>query len=420
MFRRHALPVAGLSVLLSCSSVFAAGIGDLVNFGLQVGSKLGGAAIDKVKDSMRDPAEEAAKKQEEERKVAEAYQKAQMAIETKSGLSPLERERQSITLARQYEQVQAFRRLQEESEARQRARRDQLFTTAGLIGVAAEAAATSPSIAMKQAEAMAKAGVHRDQTRDVMDRAEADARAGKHKASTREALDRAGVIAAAGTHKAQTREALTQADSMTKAGVPQELARETMAQVGGIPHDGQPSPKADDAFSPDLGRRLYVEFVGAPNLTKQIRNILSGRGHVLVEQPEQADVRYRIEGEFVVPETRQYAPLTASAGELLENPRQINLPERKLSGDVQMNISRVIGFFGELQGKKVPDGAQPREQMTHKQEVLLVIARQPTNAQETRFSVIKSMEAENISAQQLAQEALSELLDRVGLPTLGA
>lgn len=405
-----------LVVLIFTSfSAVAAGLGDLVNIGLQVGSKLGGAAIDKVKDSLRDPAEEEAKKREEERRIAEAFQKAQLEIESRSDLTPLQRERQSITLARQYEQVQAFSRFREEAEARQRDRRDQLFTTAGLLGVTAEAVASSPSLALDRAEAMARAGTHKAQTRDVLAQADVMSKAGVHKAQTREVLDQAEAMARAGTHKAQTREVLAQADAMTKSGIPRQQAREALAQVNNVPSKGQPPASSNDAFTPDLGKRVYVEFVGSPSLTAQVRKALVARGHTVVNQQSDAEVGYRIEGEFIVPETKQFGPIALNAGELLEHPRPINPPEHKLSGSVQLNVARAIGFLGELQGKKSSD-AMPREQTAHKQEVLLVIARQPVNAKESRVSMMKNAEGENIQALLLTQEALSELFERIGLP----
>jgi hypothetical protein len=67
------------------------------------------------------------------------------------------------------------------------------------------------------------------------------------------------------------------------------------------------------------------------------------------------------------------------------------------------------------QGAQVPANAAPVEQTTFRQEVLVVIARQPKAGKEKRFSVLKTMEAQELRGAVMSREAVEELLKSLGL-----
>lgn len=356
MYCKCMISVLALGIAAPASDAHAFGIGDLVSIGIQAGGKVIGAAvdagIDKAKDAMRDPEAEAAKKREEERRVAERFQKDQAAIEARQDLSPLQRERLSLMLKKQFEQMQQFKQFVEMAEARQTAERDQIFTGAGLLGVVGEAAVNTPSVAVARADAMAHSPIYRAQVR----------------AQSEAVFRQADAAVAAGIPQAQSRVVLAQADVLAKSGIPQagskqadvERGTEVAAAVAGTNNQGtgQPVPQAagktgalpvsenmktggaPDAFSPDLGKKIYAEFVDSSTQTKKLRDALVARGHVLADKREDADVVYLIEGEYVVPENKQYQGVRVSAGNLLETPdKPIPEPEKKLMGSLGSGVA---------------------------------------------------------------------------------
>ncbi|MGC9008834.1 MAG: hypothetical protein ACP5IY_07175 [Halothiobacillaceae bacterium] len=90
-----------VAVLLPAGNAHAFGLGDIVNIGIQAGTKViesaVDAGIDKVKESMRDPEAEAREKAEKERQIAEAFKKQVDEIEARSDLRPIDRERLILT-----------------------------------------------------------------------------------------------------------------------------------------------------------------------------------------------------------------------------------------------------------------------------------------------------------------------------------
>lgn len=415
MIKRFAVAAATIA-LIGIQPAHALGLGGFWGVVIDAGAKLGGAAVDMavdgVKDALRDPDAEAAKKREEERKVAEAFTKAQQEIDGRKDLTPLQRERLSLSLVKQYQQVQHFQRFVEEAEARQKAERDKLFTTAGLLGLATDAAANvaSTRVAMAQADAMVKAGIPQAQARESI--AQADAKV------------------AAGIPQRQAKAALEKVDEAMRAGVPQQaLVEETSpanrqvtlpeavatVPAGRGPVTTMPAPGVD-AFIPDRGKRLHVEFIGSPSLTAFVRQVLAERGHTLVEQADQAEVAYRIEGEFAVPENKQYDGISMDIGRFLESPQPVKSPEKKLMGSITGGLKKFLLVASVAQGANVPAEAVPRDINEHKQELLLVIARQPLEGAETRVSAVKTASAKEMQATSLAREAMADLFSRVGLP----
>lgn len=428
MYRKCVITALVAGVAASAPNVYAFGIGDIVSFGIQAGGKVIGAAvdagIDKAKDAMRDPEAEAVKKQEEERRVAEQFQKAQAAIEARHDLSPLQRERLSLTLKKQYAQMQQFKQFVEMAEARQKAERSQIFTGAGLLGVVGDAAINTPSVSLARADAMAHSPIYRAQMRT----------------QSEAAFRQADAAVAAGLPQAQSKVALAQAqaDTIAKISIPQVEAKEALRQadvergvevaatgIGSPPahQDGgkaetQPvsENKAADAFSQDIGKKIYAEFQDSPTQTRKLRDSLVARGHALADKREDADVVYLIEGEYVVPENKQYQEVRLSAGNLLENPdKLIPEPEKKLMGSIGSGVGTFFLVMAAAQGAKVPQGVMPKEQAGFSQEALLVIARQPKSGAETRLSVMKNTDSLVMAGASLVKDADEEMLDRLGI-----
>lgn len=431
MYRKYVIMALVAGVAAFAPNAYAFGIGDIVSFGIQAGGKVIGAAvdagIDKAKDAMRDPEAEAVKMQEEERRVAEQFQKAQAAIEVRHDLSPLQRERLSLTLKKQYAQMHQFKQFVEMAEARQKAERNQIFTGAGLLGVVGDAAINTPSVALARADAMAHSPIYRAQMRT----------------QSEAAFRQADAAVAAGIPQAQSRAALAQADAVTKGGIPlmelKEILRPAdvergaeMAEAAGMssPSAPQAGGKAEtqpvsenkatgaaaDAFSPDIGKKIYVEFQDSPTQTRKLRDALVARGHALADKREDADVVYLIDGEYVVPENKQYQGVRLSAGNLLENPdKLIPVPEKKLMGSIGSGVGTLFLVMAAAQGAKVPQGAMPKEQTGFSQEALLVIARQPKNGAETRLSVMKNTDSLVMAGASLVKDADEEMLVRLGI-----
>lgn len=436
--RMKSLVVAAIAAF-SVTNAHAFGLGDLVSIGVQVGSKVvhsaGSAVADKIKDSMRDPEAEAAKKREEEQRIAQQFQKAAEEIEARPGLTSLQRERLVLMLQKQYEQAQAIRGFVEAAEARQREERDKIFTTAGFMGVVGEAAMNTPTVVMAKADMMVQAGIPQAKSRAAIAQADALMATGIPQAKGKLAMAQADAVMKAGTPQAGTKLAMAQADAMAGNGISPgtnqalaEAVAQAKEQNNNAPQDATAPETAataipetqvaqtGDAFSPDLGKKLYVDFVGTPTKTAELRRLLADRGHLLIDKPEEADVAYRIEGEYTVVETKQYDGLVKDVGGLLENPAQpIPQPEKKTMGSINLGLSRLMVGLATAQGAKVPANAAPVEQTSFKQEVLLVIARQPKDGKETRFSVRKTMDVQELRGVAMSREAVEELLKSLGL-----
>lgn len=427
---RQAIALA-LCCITTAPTVHAFGVGDLISMGVQAGGKLVGAvvdaSVDKVKDAMRDPQAEENKKREDERRVAEAMQKALADIEARRDLSPLQREKLCLILKKQHAQLQQFQTFAANAQAQQQARkvaeRDQLFTGAGIIGTVGSAALNTPSMMMAQADVLARSPGFR--------------------AQNAEAVRQADRLVAAGVPQAQTRTALAQVDAM-----PNKLALQAglqgaiqLAHAVSAPGVTAPNPEigstpapvsvqvkneesaqqlatesVQDAFSPDMGKKLYVEFIGSPAQTKSIREMLTGRGHTLLDAKDDAEVAYLIEGEYVVAETKERQGVDISIGKLLDNPTQtIEPPQRKLMGSVRSGFGMLMLGMAQAQGAQIPAAAMPKEGNGFRQTVLLVTARQPKGGAETRISVFKEIESTALDGAMLSRSANEEMRGQLGL-----
>ena len=407
----------------------AFGIGDLVSAGLQAGGKLVGAAvdagIDKAKDAMRDPEAETAKQKAEEKKAVEGFQKMLSEIEARRDLSPLQREQLTITFKKQYSQMQQLQQFIQAAEASQKAKRDQIFTGAGLVGVLGEAALSTPSMAMAQAEILSKSPEMR--------------------LHINSALRQATVLTASGIPQGQIQRTLAQADSAFKTGALQsgiktavnlaEIATNTRADISATTNPPEIAPSdpeqnamvestrgtvaptlATDAFTPDIGKKVYLEFVGSASQTKSLRDALLRRGHTLANDKTGADVTYLIEGEYIINENKLHKGLKIGVGQLLDEPtKAIEKPAIKTMGAVGMSINKFLFGMAQAQGANIPTAALPKESNGFRQQVLVVIARQPREGAETRYSVLQEIESPEIEAASIAKAANGDLLNQLGL-----
>lgn len=369
MLKKSVISVA-IVAIFSVSNVYAWGLTDLVGVGMQAGGKLVGASVEKATEAKPDPEAEAARKREDERVATEHYQKLSEEIEAKPGLRPIEREKLILSLQGGKVLTEKIKYATDCAEEKRKEERDKLFTPSGAVGAVGNASLN---------QVVANVNVSNAVTRSVSN----------------------GV-------------AIVQVDKGIKVGA------SGMADV--MSHSEQVSSRdashvmsVKDAFSPDLGKSVFIEFVGSPSATTQFKKLLAARGHHLVDSKDQADVVYLAEGEFTVPDTKLYSGISNDAGELLENPSlTLPTPEKKLTGGLKLGLTKFMVAMAQVDTQALPDTVLPHEGM-YLQKVLMVIARQPKGEKETRFSVSKSAETETLEGAKMVSLTTTELFDRLGL-----
>ncbi|MDD5366663.1 MAG: hypothetical protein PHR30_15105 [Gallionellaceae bacterium] len=411
MFRKT-LPFVVAMALTAEAHAF--GINDVLSIGIQAGGKLLGAAvdsgIDKARDAMRDPAAEAAKKREEERKLAEQFQKQAAEIESMPDLRPIDRERLVLQLEMQYAMATQFQSFVEVAEARQREERDKIFTTAGLVNVIGEAAMSTPSAAMVQAELLAHSPSFQANQRMAMAQAGLAATAASPLAASAITVARTAAVRAE-THEA-VQATVSQANAMLQNSGQQADVVATMDQAKATAMATPTIKRPPDAFTSDLGRKLFVEFVGSPTETARLRELLTSRGHTLTDQAGSADVRYRIEGEYSIYETVQHGGLTKDVGDLLERPAQdIAMPEKKRKSSLTAGLGRLLLGMAAVPSVEAPASG------SIKQVVLIVASRHPMDSKETRVPAVRAEDSANILGASLSVSARDALYEKLGFNT---
>lgn len=420
-----------IAVLIGCTVMTqranAFGVGDLLSIGIQAGGKLVGAAVDvgmdKVKNAMTDPEAEAAKKKAEDQKVAEGFRKSLSEIEARRDLSPLQRERLTMGFKKQYAQMQQLQKFVQAAEASQKAKRDEIFTGAGLLGVVGEAALNTPSVVMAQADLMSKSPALRADINASIRQADMQTASGLPQAQAQRAIALADTLHKNGLFEAGTKSPiqLTNVAVETKTTIPatsQVPERPDAVKVTSTENSSESASPliAVNAFSPDVGKKVYLEFVGSASQNKVLRDVLLGHGHTLANNRNEADVVYLIEGEFVIAENKQHKGLNLSVGQLLDDPtKPIEKPATKMMGSIGMGLNKLMFAMAQAQGANVPTAALPKEINGFRQQVLLVTARQPKDGAETRFSVVQEVESPVVEGGSLANAAYKEMLDRLGL-----
>lgn len=396
--------------LLNPSFANAFGIGDVISAAIQVGTKVGGAVIDKAVDSMTDHEAEARKKEAEkeqrDQEILSQVQKAIEEIEAKKDLTPYQREKMKLTIIDVAAQSAAMIAFIDDMQARQveekRAATDRLLTPTGMLGTAVDAAAHTPSAVMAQANQLSKSADFKRQIR-----------AGVPSSQTSSdkliaALERSQAATAVEQRmNSTTSQAKTQiegqlAPSVAKAEVEKDSMR---AKLSGLERQ-----VPESFFSQDFERKIFVEYIDSETETARIRKLLGSQGYKLANSRADADVYYRIEGEYMIKEAKTHNGVAISSGVALSQP-QVQPPEAKEQSSFKSVVSNLFGSLGK------PAGAaqKPSAQQPYHQSVLVVASRQAGDDKEVRVSARSDFSALHIVAKDLLDKSNSLLYAKMGL-----
>lgn len=376
MNRNQFFAMATFALCLASPPSNAELFGDLLGIGVQVGGKLVGAAMDKMTE--KSPEELAKEQAEQDRKMAAQMDKDIASIEAQPNLRPIDRERLILKLRDLYAQNKEGAAFLARVDAQKRAERDKLFTAGGFTGVVGSAAVNQAGthVALKEADLAAN-----------------DPNAYKNLQNVQQAQSVANIVSAA----------RKTAEILSTPGEQPASAVVAASHNGALPADG-------DAFAPDMGKKIWIEFEGSQEQTDHFRKMLADRGHTLATSQDHAEVTYLVQGEYSIPDTGLYSGMIVPVSKILDNPsEEITPPEKKTSGSIKRGLST---FMLVAAGQQVPKEAQDNR---YRQKVLLVLARQPKDGTETRVSVVSSTESEKIEATILAQKSLEEMLELLGI-----
>lgn len=409
-----------LGFFVTVQNAHAFGMGDVLSMGVNLGSKVVGAAVgagvDKVKDAMRDPEAEAAKKKAEDQKVADKYQQALAEIESHREWSPLQRERGVMGVKKAFASVQQMQQFVQAAEASQKAQRDQIFTPSGLMGAVGQAALSTPSMAMAQADIMSKSPTMRSQINSSLQQADLQVAAGIPQAQAKAAIaltdsvvDGISKVALAGQLPSAV--GSVNADAMSTQKLPGDAANTPPPDASALVSSAK--TESTNAFSADLGKKIYLEFVGSARQTKALRDVLQARGHSVTERKNEAEISYLVEGEYVIAENKEHKGLNVSVAQLLDDPNKpMEKPDTKASGMVSAGFGKLVSVMAQAQGVNIPKAAASSG---YRQQLLLVAARQPKDGAESRFAVFKEVDSSSLEGVALAKNANAEMLDRLGV-----
>lgn len=401
-----------LSVLVLHTSVnaHAFGLGDIVGAAINAGSKIGSAAAGKAMDSFRDPDKEEAERKKQEQKTLEAFNRAVDEVEARKDLTPFQREKLVLSWKDSYGQSIYMMRFVAQAEERQRAARDQIFTAQGLAGVAVGSVAAMPSATFARADSMVKAGTPQRQSNDVMSRIDNSGNINPAKQNP------IGAMAAGENNQAAAQK--TVQDNVEKQGAELKAMMDE-AKKEELPGALQNAPQKPTFFSPDLGRKLFVEFKGSQKLTSQMRAELAKQGHTIADDPSQADVTYLIEGEYNYRETTQYEGIHLDAGAFYDNPKDPEPAKEKLSGKIKSSIFSGLLLMSQAQaqmrGQQPSQVNIPNQGKGVTQSALLVAARQANGEKEYRISSLQKAEGTDVAAPRLLNTGLADLLEKLGV-----
>lgn len=388
---------------------YAFGLGDVVGAAINAGSKLGSAAAGKAMDSFRDPEKEEADRKKQEQKTLDAFNRAVDEVEARKDLTPFQREKLVLSLQDSYGQSIHMMRFVAQAEERQRADRDQIFTAQGLAGVTIDSVAAMPSATFARADSMVKAGAPQRQANDVMSRIDNSGNINSVKQNPIGAV-------AEGANQAAAQK--TVQDNVEKQGTElKAMMDETKKEE--LPGALQTAPQKPTFFSPDLGRKLFVEFKGSQKLTSQMRDQLAKQGHTIADDPSQADVTYLIEGEYKYRETTRYEGFHLDAGAFYDNPKDPEPAKEKLSGKIKSSIFSGLLLMSKAQaqmkGQQPSQVNIPNQEKGITQSALLVAARQANGEKEYRISSLQRSEGTDVAAPRLLNAGLADLLEKLGV-----
>lgn len=406
-------------------SCHAVGLGDLVSVGLQAGGALVGAGVDKLKDSMKDPQAEEQRKQEEKAAVIKRLQEDEDKINSQPDLSPIQKEKSVRLMKRTYQQIEAYQEYEAKVKEEQEKQRDHIFTPEGMLGLAASAALNSPSAVLARANALQHDPLFKAQNNAALSQANALYQSGAVQTESKMALAQIsnpapvpseGVAVAATTAlvAAQMSQTTTQTptENTQKKTVPVSLATES-------------KPLDINAFSPDLQKRIFLEFQGSPKMTAEWNDLLKTRGFNVVTDKSTADVAYLIQGEYAVGGNSEFKSSTMDVGKILENPdTPVPAPDKSIAGSISSGMSKLMFGIAKAQGVDTDHLVTPMGSSADllpsgkfKEGVLLVIDRQPKSGIETRYAVSQEDVSSESHGMELSKSANNDLERELGLIT---
>jgi hypothetical protein len=377
-------------------SAQAFGINDVLGGVFNAGMELGSAAVSKATDSFRDPEAEKAKRQKQEDNLVAQMNKGLDDIDARTDLSPLQREKLSLTLKQQYQATIGMARFAAEAEERQRAERDKIFTVGGIAGVAGRSVASMPSVATAQANAMVRAGIPQQQSRTAL------ALANNKQGSTILAATQVVAASQVGPQAGQAADKMIAASRAEVADIKEKIEANNPVEVA-------PAPVVvDNFFSKDLGSKGYVEFVGSGKLSAQLRDALRALGHTIVEDKANAEVVYQFEGEYAVVASSFHEGVIEDIGAFYEAPHEVR-PNEKTGGKIK-------GFFAkgliELSGA---GNALKPPSSDYKQRVIIVANRKARAGKEIRVAAFIEETRKDIIALNLIKGGLQQIIENAGL-----
>lgn len=387
--KRVALLIFASSLLPSAAS--ALGFGDLISAGVNVVGRVGGAAIDKMTD---DSPEEREKKRLKEKTDREATFRAESAkIEARTNLSPLNKEKLTRQLSKEFLAADAMSNFAEQQEMRRREQRDSVFTAGGLAGVVGQAALNTPSAVIARADANVAAGIPQRQSRDVLSQVDNNGRA-------------TGSPSSASSFPVAT----TNGEA---AGALQKQIDQQYVDINhAVETAKQNQPVVDQPagmVAQDKGRKIFVEFVGGQKLSERLRKAFANAGYTLADSPVDADVVYQFDGEYSVRPENGRNGVLESVGAYCDNPVTIAPPTAPAGAEIK---NAVGGFMAALAG--IPRAPTANTTGGFKQSVL-VVANRRIDGKDTRVSALISRESAALEPVAVIEDAVLELMRVVGV-----
>lgn len=408
--------VSSILVLLPIP-VSAIGMGDLVGAGIHVVGQIGGAVIDKA---MEDSPEEKARKQEKEKQEHDAKFKEVIAkIEERRDISPLEKEKLTRAAARNFGAAETISNLAVQQELQRKAQRDQMLTAGGIAGVVGGAAMNTPSVMMAKADLMVKAGIPQAQSRAAINGANDLMKTGRPQAQSKAAVDAATIamnggkvdVPAAGDVQlggtAQDR-AAAEAGVMDAISQNQGEIDKAKAVVEAAKPKELPSvPQVANLSTMDMGRKVYVEFVGSKKLTDRLVQAFKDNGHDVVESEKEAEVVYQFDADYAIAEEPSREGTIIRVGQFVEEGKAIELKPKGAS------VKQMVGgFLLAMGGKAVPE----RKDSGLYRQAALFVANRHAEGKDMRIAERFHTETAELNAVPFIDGALLDMMDKVGVP----
>jgi hypothetical protein len=379
----------------------------VIGVALDAGSKVGGALIDKAVDSFKDHEAEERKRKEaiekQEKALRDQFVKQMEEIETSHRYTtPYQREKAKLGYIALNSQLTALMRFGAEMEVQQekqrREERDRLLSFGGIATTVAGSAMNSPTMLMKQADQLSKSP---DFRRNIAQASSGKSPVGNPLSSAIEGAQALNKIEAAQTQMQ------TEVERQLKP-VMSVLSKASEESTEKLVEEVEKKGKApSDFFVVDYGKPIYVEFVGNDPATNQVRELLVEQGFQMADSKENAVGYYRIEGEYLIAESRERYESAVPIADALLIPESIKEPKEKDKGIAN---GLLVGAFSLLGANK----AAPKP-VEYRQSVLLVASRQAADSKEYRISVNRKLEAKELKPKTLAEESVDALLGKLGL-----